>query len=59
MKWQYRVEPISFADIAVASKAVNGWGREGWEIVGIVPKIGGQDGTWTVAILKRQGSNSA
>jgi hypothetical protein len=53
MNWEYRVEPISFADIAVASKALNGWGREGWETVAIIPQVGGQDSTWIVAVLKK------
>ena len=58
MNWEYRVEPISFADIAVASKALNGWGREGWETVAIIPQVGGQDATWTVAVLKKPAKTS-
>jgi hypothetical protein len=54
MNWEYRVEPISFADIAVASKAL---GRDGWEAVAIIPQSGGQDSKWTVVVLKKVMTN--
>jgi hypothetical protein len=37
MNWEYSVELISFIDIAVASKALNKWGRDGWEVAAIIP----------------------
>jgi hypothetical protein len=53
MNWEYSVELISFIDIAVASKALNKWGRDGWEVAAIIPGVGGKEENWTVAILKR------
>jgi hypothetical protein len=58
MNWEYSVELISFIDIAVASKALNKWGHAGWEVVAVIPKVGGKDETWTVAILKKPAEKS-
>ena len=58
MNWEYRVEPISFADIAVVSKALNGWGRDGWEAVAVLPQSAGQDSKWTVVVLKKVMTNN-
>ena len=55
MNWEYSVELISFIDIAVASKALNKWGRDGWEVAAIIPGVGGKEENWTVVILKRPG----
>ncbi len=53
MRWEYRVEPISFEDIALASKTLNDWAGKGWEVVAVIPEVGGKDSAQTVAILKR------
>jgi hypothetical protein len=44
---------LSFADIAIAAKALNDWGRQGWEAVAVVRQSGGQDLKWTSLSSKR------
>jgi hypothetical protein len=48
---------LSFADIAIAAKALNDWGRQGWEAVAVVRQSGGQDLKWTVVVLKKVATN--
>jgi hypothetical protein len=37
----------------VACNSLNAMGRDGWELVAIVPNATGKDATWPVAIYKR------
>jgi len=36
-----------------ATIELNGEGKEGWEVVAVIPKIGKGE-SWTIALLKRQ-----
>ena len=53
MNWEYRIEPISFGDVDVARDTMDSMGRQGWELVAIVPNATGKDETWPVAVYKR------
>jgi hypothetical protein len=53
MTWEYRTEPISFNDIDETNAGFNSMGRDGWELVAVVPNATGKDQTWPVAIFKR------
>jgi hypothetical protein len=53
MKWEYRIEPVSFGDVDMARDSLNAIGRDGWEIVAVVSNATGKDLTWPVIIYKR------
>lgn len=51
-QWEYHVEPwnrmITAADDLTLERKLNGLGREGWELVNIIPQISGFEGSISV-----------
>ena len=52
MKWEYHFEVLTSDPIDVSEKRLNFLGKEGWEVVAMMPKMGVDD-SWIVALLKR------
>jgi len=57
MKWEYRVEHIPYlpfsAERTELRRLLNELGREGWELVGIIPPINNATNNSVTLILKR------
>ncbi len=53
MKWEYRVDPISFTEIDDCQSALNTMGRDGWEVAAVIPNSAGKENTWPVVLYKR------
>ncbi|MEN2767861.1 DUF4177 domain-containing protein [Ornithinibacillus xuwenensis] len=51
-KWEYAVETwtlaITSADRQEFEEKLNDFGKEGWELVNIIPQVGGMGGTTSV-----------
>ena len=53
MKWEYRVEEISFGQqLSETVRQLNGFGEEEWELAAFVPDSSVRDGR-TLVVLKR------
>ena len=58
MMWEYRFEvmnldsPIGSDPVGKSEARLNALGKDGWEVVVILPKMG-KDNSWTIALLKR------
>jgi hypothetical protein len=56
MKWEYRFEVLDFSSsesaIENATSELNKAGKDGWEVVSIMPKMGHKE-SWCIALLKR------
>jgi hypothetical protein len=59
LAWEYLVEPITFGDVGgldLGLESLNAMGRNGWELVTVVPNALGIDAK--VAIYKRPSNQS-
>ena len=53
MKWEYRIAIIPLSEIEDAHSLLNREGREGWELVTLIPRVGKSE-SWSQAFFKRQ-----
>lgn len=53
MKWEYQVEALAFDEVALYQDALDNMGRDGWELVTVVPTVWGKNQMWPAAIYKR------
>lgn len=53
MMWEYKIAIIPLSEIEDAQRLLNKEGREGWELVTVIPRVGKSE-SWSQAFFKRQ-----
>jgi len=55
--WEYKIEVLDLQgaenSLVESEKQLDSLGRQGWEAVSFIPKVGKGD-SWCLAVLKRQ-----
>ena len=52
MKWEYLIAILPFEEIDEAQRVLDRHGRDGWELVAVIPKVGAGK-SWSQAFLRR------
>ena len=53
-KWEYQIEPMAFDEAALYQSALDSKGRDGWELITVIPNVWGKDQMCPAAIYKRR-----
>ena len=51
--WEYKIESLLFSEPDVVQEFLSEQGRQGWELVSVIPNALGDEKEWSIAVLKR------